>query len=161
MTETRNPRQTRETAKKLGWLTEAQAATGWGLIIILAAIVGAIYLNQASKIASIGREIQVQQSELDKKRLENAILERRIAEAQSLERLNAEAIRMGFVPARPENIEYVVIPNYPVEPLEPLTETPVAAAEVPAELPDSMLEAIKLALRNITSEMIQGQAYEQ
>ena len=52
-------RQKREQLKRLGWLTEAQAVLGWGVILILVALVGAIYLNQASRIASVGRRVQV------------------------------------------------------------------------------------------------------
>lgn len=148
-------------AKRLGWLTEAQAATGWAVIIALAAIVGAIYLLQASEIAATGRQIQIQQNDLDRLQLQNAELERQIAEAQMLERLNAEAIRLGFVPAQPGDIDYVVIPDYPVEPLTPLGQSPESVQDAPKQLPESMGEALRLALRDITNELIQGQAYEQ
>jgi hypothetical protein len=162
MSERPRPRQARELAKRLGWLTEAQAATGWALIILLAGLLGSIYLIQASKIATIGRTIQIQQSELEDIQLENAELERRIAEAQSLERLNAEAVRMGFVTAGPDNIQYVVIPNYPVAAAEPLAPAQPSEADATAgQMPQSMLEAITLALRNLSNDLIQGQAYEE
>jgi hypothetical protein len=96
-------------------LTEAQAAAGWGVIVVLGALLGAIYLNQASKIATIGRRVQMEQNELDEVKRANAELERQIAEAQSLERLDAEARRLGFVPSTPADIDYVVIPQYPTE----------------------------------------------
>ena len=51
------PRQARELARRLGLLTEAQAAAGWGVIVVMGALLGAIYLNQASKIATIGRRV--------------------------------------------------------------------------------------------------------
>ncbi len=110
------PRQARELARRLGQLTQAQAATGWGVIIILGALLGAIYLNQTSSIATIGRRIQEEQGELDDLKRENAELERLVAEAQELERLDSEARRLGFVPSTPADIDYVVIPNYPMEP---------------------------------------------
>lgn len=109
------PRQAREMARRLGLLTQAQAAAGWGVVIILAALLGAIYLNQASSIAAIGRRVQREQAKLDELKLENADLERQIAESQTLERLHAEALRLGFVLASPAEIDYVVIPNYPME----------------------------------------------
>jgi hypothetical protein len=162
MSERPRPRQARELAKRLGWLTEAQAATGWALIILLAGLLGSIYLIQASKIATVGRTIQIQQGELEDIQLENAELERRIAEAQSLERLNAEAVRMGFVTAGPDNIQYVVIPNYPIAAAEPLAPAQPSEPDATAgQMPQSMLEAITLALRNLSNELIQGQAYEQ
>jgi hypothetical protein len=162
MSERARPRQARELAKKLSWLTEAQAATGWAVIILLAGLLGSIYLMQASRIATIGRTIQIRQNELEEIQLQNAELERLIAEAQSLERLNAEAVRMGFVPAGPDNIVYVVIPDYPAQAATPLEQAaPAQAEEAAAQLPESMLEAVTLALRGISNDLIQGQAYEQ
>ena len=149
------PRQARELAHRLGLLTEAQAAAGWGIVIILAALLGAIYLNQASKIATIGRRVQIEQQLLDDLRLENADLERRIAEAQSLERLMTEAQRLGFVPSTPDDIDYVVIPNYPSE---PTNTTPLEIAPTPKpEPPATMLEAITLAVRSMGIGLTRGE----
>jgi cell division protein FtsL len=109
----RPTRRKREQFKRLTWLTEAQIVLGWGVILILAALLGAIYLNQASRIASVGRRVQVLQNQLESLKRENAALARQIAETQSLERLHQEAIRLGFVPARPADIEYIIVPDYP------------------------------------------------
>jgi cell division protein FtsL len=153
------PRQTRELARRLGLLTEAQAAAGWGIIIILAALLGAIYLNQASKIATIGRRIQSEQQLLDELRLKNADLERQIAEAQSLERLMAESQRLGFVASTPADIDYVVIPNYPSEPVwgTPIEEEPPPRPQPP----ETMLEAITLAIRAMGIGLTRGEVSEQ
>lgn len=161
-TEKPRPRQARELARRLGWLTEAQAAAGWAVIIILAALLGAIYLNQASKIAAIGRRVQIEQSDLDDYKRVNGELERLIAEAQSLERLNTEALGMGFRPATPEEIEYLVIPDYPIgEAIEPaLSQSEHEAQETPAP-PASMLEALMLAVRGYSDQLIRGEAHEQ
>jgi hypothetical protein len=153
------PRQARELARRLGLLTEAQAAAGWGIVIILAALLGAIYLNQASKIATIGRRVQIEQQLLDELRVENADIERRIAEAQSLERLMTEAQRLGFIPATPNDIDYMVIPNYPSE---PVSTTPIEMAPEPeAEPPETMLEAIRLAVQAMGIGLTRGEVNEQ
>lgn len=155
------PRQARELARRLGWLTEAQAAAGWGVIIILAALLGAIYLNQASKIAAIGRRVQIEQSELDDYKRINGELERLIAEAQALERLNTEALGMGFRPATPEEIEYLVIPEYPVgESIEPALSQAGHETQVAPTAPDSMLEALMLAAKGFSDQLTRGQAHE-
>lgn len=156
------PRQARELARRLGWLTEAQAAAGWAVIIILAALLGAIYLNQASKIAAIGRRVQIEQSQLDEYKRINGELERLIAEAQALERLNAEALGMGFRPATPDEIEYLVIPDYPVgEAIEPALSQSGHALESASTPPETMLEALLLTVQSVSDQLIRGQANEQ
>lgn len=157
--EKRRPRQARELARRLGLLTQAQAATGWAVILILGALLGVIYLNQASKIAAIGRHVQRVQADLDEVKRTNAELERQIAEAQALDRLETEAQRLGFVPAMPSDIEYIVIPNYPTEPAVERSEPtgPLVQPEPPA----SMWEAIILAVRNLGIDLTRGEANEQ
>lgn len=156
------PRQARELARRLSWLTEAQAAAGWAVIIILAAFLGAIYLNQASKIAAIGRRVQIEQSDLDEFKRVNGELERLIAEAQALDRLNTEALALGFHPAAADEIEYLVIPNYPIgEAIEPaLSQADHESQTAPAP-PQSMLEALALTARSISDQLFRGQSHEQ
>lgn len=155
-------RRKREQAKRLTWLTEAQAALGWGVILLLVALLGTIYLNQASRIASIGRRVQAKQNELEELKRENATLERQIAEAQSLERLQQEAIRLGFAPAQPEDIEYVLIPNYPAVTREPVaaTVTPPTETTTSGLPPEKMTEAIWLALKASINDLVRGEASE-
>lgn len=157
--EKRRPRQARELARRLGLLTQAQAAAGWAVILILGALLGVIYLNQASRIAAIGRHVQRVQADLDEVKRENADLERLIAEAQTLDRLDAEARRLGFVPATPADIEYIVIPNYPTEPAVERAETttPLAQPNPPA----SIWEAIALSIRDLGIDLTRGEANEQ
>lgn len=152
------PRQTRELARRLGLLTQAQTAAGWGVAIILAALLGAIYLNQASSIAAIGRRVQREQAKLDELKLENADLERQIAEAQTLDRLHTEAQRLGFVPSTPADIDYVVIPNYPME-NAPEPEASSVPEPLPAP-PETIWEAFTLAIRDLGIGLTRGEADE-
>lgn len=153
------PRQARELARRLGLLTQAQAAAGWAVILILAALLGVIYLNQTSEIAAIGRRVQRVQVALDEVKRENAELERLIAEAQALDRLDDEARRLGFVPATPADIEYIVIPNYPSEPAAERAES-TTPAEQP-EPPGSIWEAFVLTIRDLGIDLTRGEANEQ
>lgn len=154
----KSARKTRELAQQLGKLTEAQAALGWGVILVLAALLGAIYLNQTSQIAATGRRVQILQDDLDTLKRENAELEQQIAQAQAVERLMAEAQRLGFVPAQPGDIEYVVIPNYPSGTAEP---TP-SATPTPGVPPfESMRAALWRALENSIYTLIRGASGEQ
>jgi len=145
-------------------LTEAQAAAGWGVIVVLAALLGAIYLNQASRIATIGRRVQIEQNDLDEVKRSNAELERQIAEAQSLSRLDEEARRLGFVPSTPADIDYVVIPQYPTEPADAATIIPPTTTTEPEEPPappETLWQAIALAVRDLGIDLTRGETHEQ
>lgn len=157
------PRQARELARRLGKLTEAQAAAGWGVIVVLGALLGAIYLNQASRIATIGRRVQIEQNELDEIKRANAELERQIAEAQSLSRLDVEARRLGFVPSTPADIDYVVIPQYPTVADDPtgLIETDTGIEEAPPAPPETLWQALALAVRDLGIDLTRGETRDQ
>lgn len=161
LAEKKSGRKKRQLARRLGILTDAQAAMGWFVILALAALVGAIYLNQASDIATTGRRVQILQNNLSDLKRDNAALERTIAEAQSLERLQQEAARLGFVRAAPDDMEYLVVTEYPARP--PAVDIPAAnmtAQSVSQMQPaaESIGEALYLALRASVSDMVMGQA---
>lgn len=146
-------RKAREHLRRLGWLTEAQAALGWGIILILAALLGVIYLGQSSRTATVGRRVQFLQEELDTLHRENATLERKIAAAQSLERLQQEAIRLGFTQADPDAIEYIIVENYPASTPEPVEPEPTP--QPPAE---TMSEALWLIVRGSITGLMRGES---
>ena len=154
-------RQTREQLKRLNALTEAQAALGWGVILVLAALLGTVYVSQASRIASVGRQVQILQNELTELKRQNNDLERDIAAAQALDRLQAEAVRLGFVEADPDDIEYIIVPDYPaeLEETDPLEILPQATAVPPPA--ETAQEALWLYLRGRFSDFIRGEAREQ
>jgi cell division protein FtsL len=142
----------KEKRKSLLRLTEAQAALGWGVILAIAAVLGAIYLHQTSGIASVGRQVQFLQNDLEEVKRVNASLEREIAEAQSLERLKEEASRLGFQGAQPADVEYIVIPDYPQS--ISLKQAPKAAP--PPEPLDNISEGIWTAFRASIGDLVQG-----
>ncbi len=152
-------RQSRDQLRRFRTLTEAQAVLGWAVILVLAALVGTIYVSQASRIASVGRRMQIMQADLEGLKRENGAIERQIAEAQQLNRLQAEAARLGFIPADPDDIEYIIVPNYPVENsgLPVIAEAPVPVPQPP---PDTMNAALWLAFRGRISGFVQGEANE-
>jgi hypothetical protein len=152
----KSARKSRERSRRLGWLTEAQAALGWGIILVLAALLGVIYLTQASRIATVGRRVQFLQEELDILRRANAGLERQIAESQSLDYLQQEARRLGFVDANPDAIEYVIVPDYPLA--TPDQVLPQTTPQPPAA--ETMQEALWLTLTGSVTNLIRGEARE-
>jgi type VI protein secretion system component VasK len=150
-------RQSRELARRLGWLTEAQAALGWGVVLVLAALLGVIYLTQASHIAAVGRRVQVLQNQLIELKRENAEIERHIAEAQSLGQLQQEAVRRGFAQANPEDIEYITVPNYPAK-TAALEATPEPTRQ--PQPPQTMAEAVWLTVQHSVGHLVRGEARE-
>lgn len=158
-----NPRSRQRAAealRRLPWLTEAQAALGWGIILILIALLGAIYLNQVSRIAITGRTVQRLQNELDILKRENAGLEKDIAAGQALEQLEARAVQFGFVRAQSENTEYLVIPGYPEE-TSVSTPAPPAVTEASVPAPQSLREAIWLLIQQRLGNLERGESIEQ
>ena len=144
----------KERKKSLFWLTEAQVALSWGALITLAALVGAIYLFQTSRIAESGRQVQFLQNELDRVKQDNIELERDIAEAQALDRLQQDAVRLGFTRSTAEDVEYLVIPDYPDAP-QVMT---VPENEEKAEPAENMVEALWLALQDSVGDLIHGES---
>jgi cell division protein FtsL len=144
----------KERKKSAFWLTEAQFALSWGVLLTLAALVGAIYLFQTSRIAETGRRVQILQQRLDKTKQENIELKRDIAEAQSLDRLQEDALQLGFTRASPGDVEYLVIPNYPDE----LQVAPTPESSVQSEPADSLLEALWLAMQDSVGDLIHGES---
>jgi hypothetical protein len=150
----RNSARVAEQFRRLVLLTEAQAVTGWGIVLVLIALLGAIYLNQTSRIAAIGRRVQQLQFDLEAIKRENSTIERDIAEAQSLERLDAEAARLGFVRALPDDIEYLIVPEYP-----PMSDSGPTVATAPTPAPiETMGEALWLTLQGKVGDLMHGES---
>ncbi len=143
----------KERKQRLLWLSEAQAALGWAALLALAAVLGAIYLHQTSGIARVGRTVQGLQYQLDEIKRTNAGLELEIARAQSLERLQEEAIRHGYVRASPEDIEYLVIPGYPPE----RATLDVTEPELQPVTIDTAAEAVFRTLTSRISDLVKGE----
>ncbi len=154
----RSSRHTRQLARRLSKLTEVQAAVGWGLILLVIALLGVIYLNQSSGIATVGRRVQDLQYDLRVLERENADLERDIALSQSISRIQKEAVRMGFVTAQPDNIEYLVVPDYPSVDL--ITEEQVQTSIESSSI-ESMKDGLWLVIESGLSELMRGESREQ
>jgi cell division protein FtsL len=153
----KSARQTRELVRRVGKLTEAQAAMGWGVVLLIVTLVGAIYLNQSSEVAAVGRHVQELEYEYGQLQRENDDVKRDIAEAQSLERLQTEMERMGFVPASTYEIEYLVIPDYP-EPAAPVSFT--TEPDHPTRPVESIRDALKIIVQDQLDDLMRGESGE-
>ena len=154
----KSSRQTREIARRFNKLTEVQAAVGWGLILLVIALLGVIYLNQSSKIAAVGRHVQELQLEVKATQRENSDIEREIAEAQSLERIQKEAERMGFVRAQSIYVDYLVIPPFTTMTTE--QEERFVQSQSTMLPVDTIQEALKLTVRAAINNLMEGESGE-
>lgn len=95
------------------------------LALILASLIGWLYLMQNSWMVSTVSRIQELEKEKARLKRENAQLLTQIAELEEPSRLQARAKELGFVP--PERTEYVIVHYRPAPPsLLPTEEAPMA-----------------------------------
>ena len=150
----------RSQLQDLWTLSKAQTALTWVMLSALIAMAAVFLLVQASAVAAVGREIQELQYELNGIRAVNYELERQIAEAQSIEDMQARASMLGFHRATPQEAIYIVVPDYPVEPapFEPFPPTEAEALLEQVEPVTTMEEAIQLLLYQTVSGLFEGSA---
>ena len=98
--------------------------------------------------------MQSLQQRLNNTKQANIELERDIAEAQSLDRLQEDALKLGFTRANPGDVEYLVVPSYPDAP-EVVATPENTVQSVPAE---NMVEALWLAMQDSVGDLIHGES---
>lgn len=120
------------------WRTETQTTSLVLAVVVLVAVIGALYLAQASRTAGAGRRLQTLETERQRLEQQNAQLRAEIAAQRSVPRLIAEAQALGYHPARSTDVEYLVVEDVP--PLAP--PTPTASPQVAEVVPvyDESLE---------------------
>ena len=80
--------------------------------LILFLVISAIYLAVNAKVANAGRQVLSLERELAALERENAELVTRLAEETSPDRMMARAMALGFAPAAPDQVEYLVVDGY-------------------------------------------------
>jgi hypothetical protein len=147
--------QWRRRSRQANWFNQARLALGWGMFLVILSLVGAVYLSQASRIALIGRNTQILEESLDDLRQQNARVEQAIAEAQSLEAVyeRAEELGLQFVRPDPATLDYIAIE------LPPTTPTvPQPSLVFIDDAPQTMGEALRLAIGNSVNRLIEGES---
>ncbi|RMG89612.1 MAG: hypothetical protein D6712_01400 [Chloroflexi bacterium] len=100
------------TLRRSRWRPQNQAAALATLGVIIALIIGVLYLSQVSSNATTGRQLADLIAERNELQSVNEQLRAEIAELRSVPRLLARASELGFVPAGQDQIEYLVIEGY-------------------------------------------------
>ncbi|QPC81932.1 cell division protein FtsL [Phototrophicus methaneseepsis] len=94
------------------WRPQNQAAILLGLAMVLALIFAGVYLSQVASYVATNREIAAMIEERDRLEFANEQLRVEIAELKTIPRLEARAQQLGFRPATPQEVQYVVIDGY-------------------------------------------------
>lgn len=88
----------------------------WVLLTSIIVLLGGIYLGLGSQAAIIGKRVLALQQQLERLGRENAQLEFEIAQLTTPERILSRAPILRLRPAKPEQIKYIVVKDYPIEP---------------------------------------------
>ncbi len=114
--------------KQAPWRIQVQVIASLAAGAIVIAALGGLYLTEASRAATAGRDVQslqVAKSDLQ------FVIDRQtalIAQAKSVSRLQDRAVQLGFVPAETDQIDFVVVDGYYGPQLPGPAETPATAA---------------------------------
>lgn len=139
------------------WLTQAQVALGWAIVLLLLGSVGALYLGQVSRTALVGSEALELERTLTVLNDENHDIEQAIAAATSIGAMELRAREMGleFVRPKPEEIDYLNTTVYiaPSAPVTLATDTDIVAQPV---TPPTIGDALMIIIQDNFTQLFQG-----
>ena len=133
-------------------LTQAYSQTPWRrqtmfiglflLVVIFAALVAGIYLDVTARTATIGREIQVMEEEIEALKLANADLESRQAFITSSEAMEQRARNLGFKRVEMGETTFIMVPGYVQRQHARLAPPPGPVKTLAAALPSAFTESL-------------------
>lgn len=111
-----------QTFQQAPWRTQTQTTSLVLAVVVIVAVIGALYLAQASRTSAAGRRLQALESQRQSLEQQNAQLRAEIAALRSVPRLISEAEAMGYHTANSAEVEYLSVDDVP--PLPAPTPTP-------------------------------------
>ena len=129
--------------KQAPWRVQRQYVGAFLLIVIVVALVSALYLDVTARSALAGREIQELQVEITTMQRLNADLETELAGLTSSSTMQQRALELGYRPVKPGELDYVFVPGYAApEPdiLLAAVETTTPTYHLPEAYSESLLE---------------------
>ncbi len=108
----RKPTLIQQAVRQMPWRTQNQTLAILALILVVAIIIGALYLALATTTATTGRELQNLQSTRDYLQRANEETNAEIAGKRNIVDLRGRAQNLGFVPASSDDIQYIVVDGY-------------------------------------------------
>jgi len=98
--------------KQAPWRVQRQYVGAFLLAIIAASMIAALYLQVTAGAARAGREIQEMRFEITTVQRTNADLETRLANLTSTTEMERRALKLGFRPVKPGELDYVAVPGF-------------------------------------------------
>jgi len=131
-----NVEQIVQKVRQAPWRVQHQWIGLFLLALVLMAMVAGIYLNVTVGAALAGRETISLEAKITSNLRTNADSETQLAGLASVEAMQKRAETMGFQPASPEDITYVAVPGYVVQPGVDMSTEHKDQAVVPVILPE-------------------------
>jgi cell division protein FtsL len=136
-----------QTYTQAPWRKQLQIIGLFSLALVFIALIAGIYLNVSAQAATVGREIQKDQKEIDEINQEIEDLQSRLAILLSDSEMEKRARDLGFEPIDTDQVTYLMVRGY-VE-RQPIVLAPysgrtvVSAPVVPPEYTESFFTWIK------------------
>jgi cell division protein FtsL len=141
-----NVSQIVQKVRQAPWRVQRQWIGLFLLGLVAVSMVAAIYLNVTVRATLAGREVQLLQPTIIAGQRENSDLETQLAGLTSVESMKKRAEALGFQPANPEDITYIIVPGYtpktsvdmsqPLPPVQGQSSRPAIKAEYTESLFD-------------------------
>jgi len=130
------------------------------LVVVFLALVAGIYLDVTARAATLGREIQLMQAEIENLKLANADLETKLAVLTSKGEMEKRARNLGFEPIEKDQAVFIVVPGY-IPPQQPRLAPPpgpvrAVAADLPSEFTESLLDWMQRHILPTASHLWEG-----
>jgi len=120
------------------WRNQRQLVATLGLIGVVGLIIAALYLFQTSRSTISARELAEMNDYRARLERDNERVRAEIADLQSLPRVMTRAAEMGFRPADPDEIQYIIVDGYRYD--RPIvTPTPSPTAQTAEQIYDETL----------------------
>jgi hypothetical protein len=140
-----NQRVTRlvQAYRQAPWRTQRQWIFMFLLAMVALGMVAGLYLNVTARAALAGRQVQVLEVSIAQTQRANADLQTQIAAQLSSVNMAQRAAALGFEPASPETLEYLVVDGYfPPSPvsMSPATSDSAQVAAIDPLYTQSLLQ---------------------
>jgi cell division protein FtsL len=94
------------------WRKQLQGIGIFLILLVIVLLIASIFVSITARTAAVGREIQRHRLEIEELEYEIADQQSQLAWLTSASTLKSRALEMGFRPAAPGEITYLVVPGY-------------------------------------------------